>query len=167
MLLLVLPPVALAILALTWLAISKASSQVQSSRFDQMAALAQQHANDFDAQVRRSQTVARTLAATVQNGNAGGREAVNAMLRTVLDQNPQAVGTYVNFVDNGFDGPDAPHIGEPGATKTGDFGPYWNRLGGAPKLDAVAPGNGSDYWDCPRTPAARRSSSPICGRARC
>jgi methyl-accepting chemotaxis protein len=149
MLLLVLPPVALAIAVLTWLAISRATAQVQAGRFDQMAALAQSHANDYDAQVKENQALGRSLAAMGETLQGAGRPTIDGVLRRELDRNPQVVGTYVGFEPNAFDGADAAHRGEPGSDAKGRFGPYWNVLTGKPALDYLVDQESSDYWNLP------------------
>src|SRR5690349_4831641 len=149
MLLLILPPVALAIVALTWLAITRASDQVKSSRYDQMAAVSQQHANDFDSEVMQAQGLGRAFAAAGETLRGTSRETVNALLSRELDRNPQIVATYIGYVPNAFDGADSAHRGEPGSEPSGRFTPYWNKLTGKKQLDYLTDEETSDYWNLP------------------
>jgi methyl-accepting chemotaxis protein len=149
MLLLLLPPVIIAVAALTLFAVNRATSQERESRLDAMTRLAESSANDIDAQARRDQAVGRSLAVMVEAYRGQDRGEVNAILKQFLDRNPQVAATFVGFDPNAFDGADAAHRGEPGSDDAGRFGPYWNTLGGAPKLDVLIDQEKSEYWTVP------------------
>ena len=57
------------------------------------------------------------------------RPQVDAMLQELLAQRPEALGTYVCFEPNAFDGKDAEFVGKPGTDQSGRYIPYWNRGG--------------------------------------
>jgi methyl-accepting chemotaxis protein len=150
MLLLVLPPVAIAIAALTLLAITQASKQEKAARYSEMASTAQQHANDFETEVTENQSLARTLATIGDAWTGTDRTALNGILERALRRNPQVVGTYLGYAPDAFDGADALHRGEPGSEASGRFSPYWNTLSGKPKLETLADQETSDYYNLPK-----------------
>jgi methyl-accepting chemotaxis protein len=150
MLVLLLPPIVLAVAGLTALAIVRATSEQETARFAEMARTAAVHANEFDAQVKREQAIGRTLAAEMDTWTGGDRQAVIKMLYAVKARNPQVIGTYVGFDPNKFDGADAAHRNEPGSDAHGRFGPYVNTLTGKLALDPLMDQETSDYWNLPK-----------------
>jgi methyl-accepting chemotaxis protein len=151
LLVLLVPPVMLAIAALTLLAVTKATSNEKTARYDEMARTAAVQANSFDAQVKREQAIGHTLAATMEGWKGTDRDAVISMLYAVKHANPQVIGTYVGYDPNTFDGADAEHRNGPGADKAGRFGPYVNMLTGKLTLDPLMDQETSEYWNAPKT----------------
>ena len=61
------------------------------------------------------------------NPTSMSRDQVNAMLRTLLVNNPSFLGTYTLWEPNEFDGQDATYVGAVAHDQTGRFIPYWVR----------------------------------------
>ena len=55
------------------------------------------------------------------------RDQVNGMLRSLLEQNPDFLGTYTLWEPDAFDGQDAQYANTPTHDETGRFIPYWVR----------------------------------------
>ncbi|HMV18831.1 MAG TPA: methyl-accepting chemotaxis protein [Rhodocyclaceae bacterium] len=85
----------------------------------------------FDLALDAARTMAHTfvLAKTPGSGVSLGRGQINAILKNVLENNPEFNGTYSCWEPNALDGQDAAHAtGLNGDNaKTGRFTPYWNR----------------------------------------
>ena len=82
------------------------------------------------------------------------REEVNAILRILLEENPQFVGTYTCWEPNAFDGRDAEFAGSERHDETGRYIPYWCRNAAGevtyePLLDYEVEGIG-DYYQVPK-----------------
>jgi methyl-accepting chemotaxis protein len=153
-----LPPVVLGVVALSVVALSRATSETRQTAYDEVAQIAQRHANDFDADVRDAMALGRSLA-TVGEG-ADSRDEVNAQVKRFLERNPHTVGTYVGFEPNAFDGADAQHKGEPGSDASGRFLPYWNTLTGKVTLDPLIDMETSEYWNGPKETKADYFTEP-------
>jgi methyl-accepting chemotaxis protein len=145
MLLLLLPPVAIAIVALTVFSISRATSQEKDSVYSNMRALAAQRAGNVDALVREKLGVAGAIAGTMEGYRGGDRRAIKPILRQVLVANPDALGTWTTFLPNAFDGADAAHRGIDGSDSKGNVSPYWTRTNG--KLSFVASEVDQAYYE--------------------
>ncbi len=67
------------------------------------------------------------------------RETVNAMLRAMIQLNPEYTGIYTCWEPNAFDGDDAAYAGRPGNDASGRFVPYWVRNEkGEPAVEPLA-----------------------------
>ncbi|WP_338111844.1 methyl-accepting chemotaxis protein [Rhodocyclus tenuis] len=85
----------------------------------------------FDLALDAARTMAHTFALAKDNdsGINLGRNQLNAILKYVLENNPEFNGTYSCWEPNALDGRDSDfRTGEQGNNKqTGRFTPYWNR----------------------------------------
>ncbi len=93
------------------------------------------------------------------------RAGVNAMLRQVLQDNPQFVGVYTLWEPNAFDGQDAKYANTPGHDASGRFIPYWSRgLDGKlqlePLVDYEVEGAG-DWYLLPKRTAREAIVGPL------
>jgi methyl-accepting chemotaxis protein len=81
------------------------------------------------------------------------RSEVNAMLKQVLEDNPNFLGVYTLWEPNAFDGKDAQYVNAEGHDDTGRFIPYWVRSGDRillePLVDYEVEGIG-DYYLIPK-----------------
>ncbi len=103
-----------------------------------------------------ARTLAQVLAATKDKENPVtlNREQINAMLRQILIDNPQFLGTYTLWEPDAFDGMDADYVNVPAHDATGRFIPYWvrdlqNNIHVEALLDYETPGIG-DWYLVPR-----------------
>ena len=145
-----LPPVCLAFAGLTFLGISRATSETRSSAHRELAQLSQRHANDVQAGTRDAQALGRAMASLGAASVGGDRTQVNAILRDALRRNPHVLGTYVAFEPNAFDAADARNRDAPGSDADGRYGPYWNTLAGKPALDPLTDLEAQEYWNIPK-----------------
>jgi hypothetical protein len=81
---------------------------------------------------------------------SGDRDEVNDILRNLLEQNPNLIGTYVCFEPNAFDGRDSEYVGTEGHDSTGRFIPYWNKLDGPIVLEPLLNYDTLDYYQLPK-----------------
>ncbi|WP_374487800.1 methyl-accepting chemotaxis protein [Zoogloea sp.] len=107
---------------------------VQEGTAESLKNLAWGHAGVIQAKFDLALDAARTMAHTFEvskqgNGLNLGRPQINAVLRHVLDNNPEFNGTYSCWEPNALDGKDALfRTGNDGNNaQTGRFTPYWNR----------------------------------------
>ncbi len=119
-----------------------------------------QKASYLRAQLESAMNSARTLAETfsgIQDGRAKlklDRDALNNILKIILERNPNFVGTYTAWEPNQLDGLDELYKSTEGHDGTGRFIPYWTRdENGEPVLEPLVdyekPGIG-DYYLLPR-----------------
>ncbi len=108
-----------------------------------VASLAKQYASQIKADFEVGLDTSRTLAdmlSSIKNSSAKfklTREAVNGILRTVLEKNPHILGIGTVWEPNMFDQLDDLYAGTDGHDQTGRFIPYWTR--GADGAASVAP----------------------------
>lgn len=106
--------------------------------------MAYRYANDIDAYMEVALDSARTLAQvfeTAKDMQASfelGRDQANAILRGVLNQNPEFLGVWTCWEPDAFDGRDMAFKNADGHDATGRFIPYWFRHDGQISLDALA-----------------------------
>ena len=90
-----------------------------------------------------AETEASAGAALVGDTN---RAAVMNIEHNILLANPQIAGSYIDYLPNAFDGQDARYKGAAGMGPAGEFGTYWNRLGGKVNLTYGMVGYTSAAW---------------------
>lgn len=113
----------------------------------------------MQAEIEVALDTARTLAhalSAVKDPNSPldiGRDQVNSILYTVLQENPSFLGTYTLWEPNAFDQMDSVYANLPGHDHTGRFIPYWTRgpkgVVVAPLMDYDTEGTG-DYYQIPK-----------------
>jgi methyl-accepting chemotaxis protein len=158
MLVIVLPTLAIVLAAAAAFSSISASNAQRKTAYDQSAAVTAQYSNQFDSQLHADQTVGRTIAVEMASYASGNRAEVSAMLKQILDANPNVIGTYVGYEPNAFDGKDASYSIPSGVNPTanattdatGRFLPYWNRLSGTEQLDPLLDVDTSDYYTVPK-----------------
>ena len=158
LLLFLLPPLVLGVVALTWIAVDRATEATKEAAYARTAENARRHANAFDGDVREAMALGRSLATVA--GGADDREELSDQVKAFLLRNPSVLGTYVGFEPDAFDGADARHKGEPGTDKTGRYLPYWNKLTGQLALDPLLDMETSDYWQGPKRTLADYLTEP-------
>ncbi len=135
-------------LVLTGFTIMETSAEVSSLTEQRMDQEAQAQANAFNTDMEQNKKVATSLAATMEayNREDASREEVSEMLENLAEQNPDALGVYVAYEPDAFDGNDAAHLSGtgPGSNEAGRFAPYWSRFDGNLSL---APLNDLDTQD--------------------
>ncbi|WP_158613676.1 MULTISPECIES: methyl-accepting chemotaxis protein [Aquitalea] len=97
------------------------------------------------------ETLAEAAGAVKRNMPANGRQLVSEMTRAQLPHNPDAVGYWVIWDPDAFDGRDKELAGSEHNDKQGRSGVYWFNKGG--KVDVVWGGEGvdaSDYYKLPK-----------------
>ncbi len=121
-------------------------------------ALALANAAHVDAEVEVALDAARTLAQSLTalktQNVALTRYEVNGILRQVLVDNPQFIGTYTLWEPNAFDNRDAQYATQPGHDETGRFIPYWTMgQDGKPVVEALVDyetEGAGEYYLCPK-----------------
>jgi methyl-accepting chemotaxis protein len=122
MLLLILTPVALAIVLVTVLAISRASSQEKTAVYSELSQRTDVEALELDQSISTALGIARGAANVLSTSTS--RSDANAALKGLLAGNSKSVmAVYSGLLPNSFDGADASHRGTPGSTKDGAFEP--------------------------------------------
>ena len=151
----ILPIVALAIAALTAVAVTTASRSQRDAVYDQMSQLIGKEANRFDARARADQAVADDLAATLEADLALERERGAATIRHLAERNPRLLGVWAGFEPDAFDGRDAEFVKRgPLGDRTGRFAVWAQRTSGPLEVKAFedpadAPWDQDDYYTQP------------------
>lgn len=108
--------------------ISTVTSQEEKLAYQKSIEMASSYANQFDADMKGSRAVAKTLALTMENYKASNRSEVIGILENIQRNNPNLIGTYVGYEPNAFDGKDAEYVNTFGHDATGRFVPYCNNI---------------------------------------
>ena len=127
-------------------ALAKARYMMQSSGQTQAGAIQQR----FEAGMDVARTLAQVLQANHKDKLGFTRDQVNALLRQVLVDNPDFLGTYTLWEPGAFDGLDQAYANRPGYDRTGRLIPYWSRsptgvIKEEPIIDYETPGLGDFY----------------------
>ncbi|MDD2878904.1 MAG: methyl-accepting chemotaxis protein [Rhodoferax sp.] len=114
--------------------------------------LALTHAGQASGRLEVALDAARTMANTlrgIKSVELTSRAATDALLKSVLEGDPNFLGVWTCWEPNAFDGKDAEFVGKPAHDATGRFIPYWNRGAGSIDVEALVdyekPGAG-DYY---------------------
>ena len=131
--------------------ISTVTSQEEQLAYDQSAKMAQSYANQFNADMKSNMAIARDIATTMGAiHDSSTREEANDIIRSILEDNPQLIGTYSGFEPDAFDGEDERYINTTAHDETGRFLPYWNRIGGDIDVEPLVDYSTSDYYQLPK-----------------
>jgi methyl-accepting chemotaxis protein len=135
--------------------IVQTTDQMSSRTNDQLASQANAHANDLETDIVKYREFAQSLSATMENYDkaTASRAEVNAMLREQLEDHPNALGVYVAYEPNAFDGNDSQYVNDSatGSNHEGRFAPYWNRYGGSANLAPLHNLESYDWYTKPVT----------------
>ncbi|MBN2487491.1 MAG: GHKL domain-containing protein [Methanosarcinaceae archaeon] len=140
----------LVLITSTAVIISTATSHEEALAYQQSIEMASKYANQFDSDMSENHAIGKTIANFMVEYKSGDRDEVNDILRNLLEQNPNLIGTYVCFEPNAFDGRDSEYIGTEGHDSTGRFIPYWNKLDGPVVLEPLLDYDTLDYYQLPK-----------------
>ncbi|WP_370448683.1 histidine kinase dimerization/phosphoacceptor domain -containing protein [Methanohalophilus sp. RSK] len=131
--------------------ISTVTSQEEQLAYDQSAKMAQSYANQFNADMKSNMAIARDIATTMGAiHDSSTREEANDIIRSILEDNPQLIGTYSGFEPDAFDGEDERYVNTTAHDGTGRFLPYWNRIGEDIDVEPLVDYRTSDYYQLPK-----------------
>jgi methyl-accepting chemotaxis protein len=136
--------------------VSQSAKALSSQSTHYAEAAARFHAAQAQRVLDEAMTVAKTVAAALQElkqqGRADRAEA-NALLKGVLQAHPSIVGVSTGWEPNAFDNRDAEYVDKPGHDATGRFVTYWQQSSGKPEMEVLTdydkPGPG-DYYLLPK-----------------
>lgn len=138
--------------------ITKRKDSIDSAKENAMAT-AQKFAGYIQTEIESALNTGRILAQTlsavkdVDSPLDIGRDQVNSILRTVLEENESFLGTYTLWEPDAFDQMDSSYANLEGHDKTGRFIPYWTRgpngIVMEPLMDYEKEGIG-DYYQIPK-----------------
>ena len=97
---------------------------------DKTKEISSRYSNDIQLIIEEALVTARTLAESfegMKNSQNVNRDAMNSMLKQVLQNNDDFLGVWTCWEPNALDGNDLKYIDHPGHDSTGRFIPYWNR----------------------------------------
>lgn len=107
----------------------------------------------LDLAAKAAEEIGSAALALKQSGSTS-RVTQDALLKSVLERNPEVIGTYTAYESNALDGKDAENVGVAGSDASGRFISYWNRGSGSiirevlADYDKAGPG---DYYQRPKT----------------
>lgn len=132
--------------ASTYIIVDKVIEQETTAAYREVESIATSYAAKYDKNAGGNLLRAQTLASTMENYESGDRDEVSAILKSMLEESPGLLGTYVAYEANAFDEKDAESAGTEGHDSTGRFIPYWSRLSGSVALDPLADYETEDYY---------------------
>ncbi|WP_292466346.1 methyl-accepting chemotaxis protein [Methanolobus sp.] len=135
----------------TYVIVDKVTEQEMNMAYSESENIARGYAYQYDSDMQSNQLLAQTLANTMENYGTGDRDEVNAILKSLLEEDQGLLGTYVAYEANDFDGNDAEFTNTQGHDSTGRFIPYWSRIGGSVALDPLAGYETDDYYQLPKS----------------
>jgi methyl-accepting chemotaxis protein len=134
-------------------AVMQTSGAVTDLTEEQMDDQAQAQANSLNADMREYQKVSSSIAASMEGYNRAdaSRQEVSDMLENLAQNSPDALGVYVAYEPNGFDGNDAAYTNGtgPGSNDAGRYAPYWSRFDGELSRSALNNLESQDWYTEP------------------
>ncbi len=131
--------------------INMVTAQEKELAYTQSIEMAENYATKFDRDMNSNMAIADTLSRTLEEYDSNNRTEVNNILEKLLSENPHLIGTYVAFEPDAFDGKDEQYINYDRAhDQTGRFVPYWNKIGGSTKVEALLDYDTEDYYQLPK-----------------
>lgn len=131
--------------------IGTVTSQEEKLAYEKSIEMAANYANQYDAQMKANQAVAKTLAFTMDEYETQNRVEAMNILESILEKNPQLIGVYLGYEPNAFDGRDRDYINASGHDATGRFVPYCNKIEGPMTIEPLVNYDSSDYYQLPKT----------------
>lgn len=130
----------------------RARSMALEDAYDLGEETARRYGVQVSEYLGRALTHARDLSVqfsvTVARGEAD-RDGGVAILRSILESNPQLFGAWAVFEPNAFDGKDSEFVGAKGHDGTGRYVPYLVRSGGEILHDPCAGYDTAEYYQAP------------------
>ena len=141
------PVVVVALLVMSVIAVTKVTSAQEQSVSQSVANGNAAQAQKFNGEVqgRISMAEAEADAGSALVGSTD-RQAVMDIEHNILLAHPDIAGAYIDYLPNAFDGQDAKFKGQAGMGPHGEFGTYWNRLGGKDNLSYGMAGWQTASW---------------------
>jgi methyl-accepting chemotaxis protein len=118
----------------------QASEMERRSALEFAEQLAETHAGEVEAELSAALNSARGVAEALSGLKAAGltdRARADAILKSVLANNPRLLGVWTGWETDAFDNNDCDHMSLPGTDATGRYVPYWNRGSGTISLEAL------------------------------
>ena len=151
----ILPVVALAVIAMTAVAVKVASTSQREAVYGHQTELIQRQAARFDGEVRRAQALSHSLVDAVEGDAQRDRTRAAEVIKRVAVRNPDVLGTWVAFEPDAFGANDAAHVND-GALGDSDgrFAFWAERLKGDLNLTAFEnpadkPWSQDEYYTLP------------------
>ncbi len=125
--------------------------------YGRMATSAQKYAEEINTNLEQFKTLADSLALVMEKYDytTASRDEINAILKNIIDHNPELLGIYTGFgeyrKDYSFDGKDDQYINAFCHDATGRFIPYWNRLSGDLVCEPLLSTETDDWYQVPYT----------------
>lgn len=110
----------------------KSASMAKQAAYSEAQEMAYHYGNHVCAEIEVAMDAARTLVHTFEGMKKAGnvdRGAITAILKNVLEQNPNFLGVGTFWEPNAVDGRDAEFVNAQGCDQTGRYMTYWHRDG--------------------------------------
>ncbi|APH39458.1 sensor histidine kinase [Methanohalophilus halophilus] len=140
--------------------ISTATFQQEKLAYQQSIETTKNLANKFNGDMQSNHAIGQTIANSMVEYESGNRDEVNAILKRLLVENPNLIGTYVAFEPNAFDGKDELYADTFGHDSTGRFIPYWTKIGGSLHLEPLLEYETLDYYQGPKNTKSEVITEP-------
>lgn len=144
----------------TAIIISTTTSQQEELAYQQSIETTKNLANQFNGDMQSYHAIGQTIAYSMVEYESNDRDEVNAILKRLMIENPNLIGTYVCFEPNAFDGQDELYKDTFGHDSTGRFIPYWTKIGGALHLEPLLDYETLDYYQGPKNTKSEVITEP-------
>ena len=128
---------------------------IENASVTEMRQIAGRYAAEIEKEMSNGVELAANLRSSLvamkRSGDATRADA-DLMLKTVLEDHPDVLGTWTGWEPNAFDGKDADFANTEGHDASGRYVPYWVRSGGQiahDKLVGYTESGAGDYYQLP------------------
>ncbi len=121
------------LLIASYIIISSVNKAQTESTYQSAQEMALHYANKINSIVIKNDAISKTLCSWLNNYTSNDRYEIVRTLKSIIDENPNLLGTYTTYEPNLLDGKDNEFINNSntGSNEAGRFAPYWNKLSGS------------------------------------
>ncbi|ADI73896.1 signal transduction histidine kinase [Methanohalobium evestigatum Z-7303] len=130
--------------------INSTTSQQEDLAYQQSIEKATSYANDFNTDMNEDKAKGENIATMLSEYESSNRSEVLNMLKRLLVQNKDLIGTYVAYEPDAFDNRDEDYVNTTYHDSTGRLIPYWNRIGGDVHCEPLVDYETSNYYQLPK-----------------
>uniref|UniRef100_UPI0025D0EB9C histidine kinase dimerization/phosphoacceptor domain -containing protein n=1 Tax=Methanohalobium sp. TaxID=2837493 RepID=UPI0025D0EB9C len=130
--------------------INSTTTQQEDLAYRQSIEKARSYANEFNTGMNEDRSKGENIATMLSEYKSSNRSEVLKMLKRLLVQNQDLIGTYVAYEPNAFDNRDKDYVNATYHDSTGRFIPYWNRIGGDVHCEPLVDYETSNYYQLPK-----------------
>lgn len=112
------------------------SRRLEDLSQEQLRHMADNHAGQLNTDIQSYRAMVSTMTSFLDHYKGKNREEISAFLKSLLEQHPKLLGTFVAYEPNAFDNKDRFYLKDP-LSYYGRFSVYWNRIKGPVTVKAA------------------------------